>query len=862
MKTLTLLLCSCLIATALQAQVIHVPDDYISIQQGIDAASPGDTVLVSDGIYYEQINFKGKSPLMVASQFLTDGNEGHIANTIIDGSQLINMDSASVVYFVNGEDTNSILCGFTILNGRGTFTPDNYDDRQGGGIWISEAGAKIIHNRITHNTIDDTQLGNGNSTSGCGIGTKVEENDEYWVVIESNIIDSNTCISKYEYAWGGGIATSYNSRICNNIISHNLCSGILDAAAEAAGIACWQEPQGITPIIITIDHNTITHNMTQSQSNFANSAGGMAGNVRVVFSNNQVANNMVITGTSSGGVAGLNLWRPDPGCVIKNNVFRENVSNLWTGGLGLENDEILDNMVLVENNYFIDNEALNGGAFVTFSAPVILQNNVFSGNHADSSGGAICMMDNFNHPVEHLVTLVNNSFSANIAARGGAIQSVNASLLIFNCIFWQDSASSGEEIFTHSGYAEIAWSNIDPDKITGSYVAGNGIMNEDPLFEDLIYLKPAYNSPCIDQGVLDYTCSHDETVAAPEYDINGLSRPREQGNDMGAYEHPAIIHVPADFIRIQEAIDAANPGETVLVSDGSYLEQINFKGKKPLTVASEFLTDGDTNHIFNTIIDGRNASNPDSASVVYFISGEDTTSILCGFTVQGGRGTYWDTWESMGGAGIYITNSTATIRYNIIHNNFLNDTLSSSSMGCLGGGIHSSYGAPGWVVIENNKISGNSIISNHDWTEGGGIYVYGTHARVTNNEITGNLSKNTGYGFSAAGGMICEGAEMPVEAIIRDNLIESNEARAIEYGYGAGMGAWLLADSSIIANNKFIKNKNDWNGGGLDIFSTSLSTFKIEGNYFIENEALNGGAIDVDSDSTSQVILINNILST
>ncbi len=222
MKKLLLISFSLAIAAAVQAQIIHVPADYPTIQQGIDAAIEGDTVLVSDGIYYEQINFLGKKPLMVSSEFIMDGDTNHIANTIIDGSQLPDINNASVAYFVSDEDTTSVLCGFTIRNGKGTYTPDNFDDRQGGGIWISDAGAKIIHNRITHNTLDDTQSGAGESTAGGGIAGRYDTGD-YWIVITNNTIDSNTCISSHDYAFGGGISLSYNTRIINNInISQHL----------------------------------------------------------------------------------------------------------------------------------------------------------------------------------------------------------------------------------------------------------------------------------------------------------------------------------------------------------------------------------------------------------------------------------------------------------------------------------------------------------------------------------------------------------------------------------------------------------------------------------------------------------------
>ena len=39
------------------------------------------------------------------------------------------------------------------------------------------------------------------------------------------------------------------------------------------------------------------------------------------------------------------------------------------------------------------------------------------------------------------------------------------------------------------------------------------------------------------------------------------------------------IHVPADQVTIQAAINAASNGDTVVVEPGTYVEKINFLGK-------------------------------------------------------------------------------------------------------------------------------------------------------------------------------------------------------------------------------------------------------------------------------------------
>ena len=184
------------------AAILHVPGDYTRIQGAIDAASNGDTVLVSPGVYYENLNFKGKALT------LSSTNPADLAvaqSTVLHGS-----GQSSVVSFVTGETTHSVLTGFTITGGYGTtnsaFGTGIY---WGGGIYCFGASPSIVGNIITANAGPD---GSAN-LAGYGGGIGCIESD---ALITRNLILANT-----GYAGGGILTYLGKARIASNLICSN-----------------------------------------------------------------------------------------------------------------------------------------------------------------------------------------------------------------------------------------------------------------------------------------------------------------------------------------------------------------------------------------------------------------------------------------------------------------------------------------------------------------------------------------------------------------------------------------------------------------------------------------------------------------
>lgn len=87
------------------AGTIGVPGDVPTIELALVLASPGDTVLVSPGTYYVNLEWPDKEGLKLLAE------EGP-AQTILDGS-----GDVQVIGVYTGVDTTTVISGFTIRNG-------------------------------------------------------------------------------------------------------------------------------------------------------------------------------------------------------------------------------------------------------------------------------------------------------------------------------------------------------------------------------------------------------------------------------------------------------------------------------------------------------------------------------------------------------------------------------------------------------------------------------------------------------------------------------------------------------------------------------------------------------------------------
>ena len=202
------------------------------------------------------------------------------------------------------------------------------------------------------------------------------------------------------------------------------------------------------------------------------------------------------------------------------------------------------------------------------------------------------------------------------------------------------------------------------------------------------------------------------------------------------------IPVPGDHQRsIQDGLDLAEPGDIVLVADGTYHENIIWPAVDGIWLWHK----GDPS---KCTIDGMRAGSVIEMTMDPLATGDSLTkvTVLDGFTLTNGKGTVCSYSEESSvsascGGGLLVQRCSPTIRNLRIRDNEAD----------LGGGIFLGYSS---ATIKNNEIAADrlDLTTGNEARKGGGLYLFESSPAVVNNTIVHNKALLEGGG----GGLFAE----------------------------------------------------------------------------------------------------------
>jgi parallel beta-helix repeat protein len=316
-----------------------------------------------------------------------------------------------------------------------------------------------------------------------------------------------------------------------------------------------------------------------------------------------------------------------------------------------------------------------------------------------------------------------------------------------------------------------------------------------------------------------------------------------------AEANPGTIYVPDNFTTIQQAVNNATSGDTIIVRDGTYHENVDVNVAH-LTIQSENGTancvvnaSSPNDHVFNITADWVNITGftvenatTDYRVGIYLktvnhcnISSNNATSNYYGIVLSSSSGNTLtnNTANSNNNIGIYLSSSSNnTLRDNTASNNshgiYLYSSSNNNTLVNNTANSNDDYGICLWSSSDNTLTDNTANSNSH------GIRLYSSS---TNNTLTSNTAlNNTNYGIrlnsSGNNTLINNAANSNTYGISLNssssNNLTNNTANANTYGI------YLFSSS----NNNTLRDNTATNNTNYGIFLLSLSNNTIYNNYF------------------------------
>jgi len=773
------------------------PADFNNIQAAIDDANDGDTVEIQPGTYTgdgnRDIDFFGKAITVTGA----DPNDPNIvAQTIIDCNAAQDNEHRGFS-FNSGEGRDAVLQGLTITNGyilghggaivcdfgssptiRSCIIVGNTAERvekalysMGGGIYCGDESSPLIENcTIANNTVSGNESWDG---AGGGIGCERSN-----AVILKCTITGNSATGR-----GGGISFGeYSVPIIEDcIISDN------STTDAGGGVACsngsWEDPVIVSRCIIT--GNTAT-----------NGGGIRCDGDYTRFNDCLIAGN---TATENGG--GISMWAAYPtftNCTIAGNsaasgggvyhclgVLRLYNCILW-GNSAPEGSQLSMRTCHSELAAYLVAEYSNiqGGraeAYLSDCGEWAVEMElgcidvdpgfIDPGNMDFSLRPDSWCIDKGSNDYANDTDILGNprivdgDIDANAVVDMGAYESaanegpmIQFSALEITIVADQnDPNPPPQRASIHSrGPDELHWT-LSADCPWLSFVPSEGIATMQS--EEITFTADVNGLP---PGT--YNCNL--TITAPP----AINSPKTLPVELRLLGNQ--VRVPSQFPTIQDGIDHASEGGSVIVADGLYTgtgnRNIDFKGKA-ITVRNE-------NGPAACIIDCQ-GSHEHFRRGFHFRNGENETSIVDGFTVINASGT-------SGAVAVLCENSGPTIKNcRIIDNPGGGIYCKSQSSPIITNCVLDGNGYTEVVCVENSSPTiANCVISSRGYTGYCSIYCSESRPTITNCTIVANYD----YAIQC----VHDAHAVMKNCIIWGNVIRVDGESEAEITYSNVQGGW------------------------------------------------------------------------
>lgn len=489
----------------------------------------------------------------------------------------------------------------------------------------------------------------------------------------------------------------------------------------------------------------------------------------------------------------------------------------YGGGVYLNNSSD----VLIDNCLFYGNRAVTsgGGMFLTQSSPVI-RNSIFIGNKA-LNGGAICCYDNVN------TTFLDCSFENNSAENGGAIVVSSCAPEFSGSTMTNNRATKFGGAIYHDASGAPTFDNLNKCNIYDNYADYAGL--------DFYTTAGYYNPPVLDIYLDTASVAiMNKHFAFPIQYFNITS------DNAKFVQEDADLYVSTTGSDLNSGTSAAEPLQTIKMA----LIKIIADSDDPKTIhiADGIYSVSETEETFpvnhrsyvslagenraTTIIDG------DSLSRL-LISFADVNDSIKKLTFQHGH-------KNGDGGAVVIENNSNPAFYDV--------TFQSSHSTSNGGAI--------WCFDDCNPIfSTVYFVNNISGSSGGALYFQGNDTIIMENCIVNsNTSLNSGGGIYAAYNdyfLLNKGS-------ISFNNLSNGGGGGASFRQGSvslwdlwvngnnviGSGAGMFADYNVdlkINSCTFSYNMASGAGGGLYFYNGVDAN--LENVRFFENSSVHGGGI-------------------